>query len=262
MLRRTLLPVALLVVAGLVALTFVPPPGPRSLKAFDPDRVADLEVDIWQAYYKQERLRLFRGLLTLLREQNRYSWARATQQAFYFATAASTFATANGDYERVVPDLTKGFAVMRAWTGASFDPEAVAKAELAWWVARRVPGQDAPAHVGRLMAQVNAQSYVHRGGPNRGAILEAHVVGRELDHRLREIRLVRLPVGFGLGNHGGDLARRHHGARRGGIRRRLLCECDGRRGDQDESGKSSTHVASRGGHCSVLVGSYCTARCT
>src|ERR1041384_8246467 len=135
MLRRTLLPVTLLVVVGLIALTFVPPPGPRSLTTFDPDRVADLEVDMWQAYYNKERVRLFRGLLTLLREQNRYSWARASQQAFYFAKAASTFATAAGDYERVLPDLTNGYAVMRAWTGARFDPEAVAKAELAWWVA-------------------------------------------------------------------------------------------------------------------------------
>ena len=157
--RRTLLPAALVVLVGIAALAFVAPPGPRSLKVFDPDRVADLEVDMWQAYYNKERFRLFRGLLTLLREQNRYSWARAGQQAYYFAKAASTFASATGDYDRVLPDLTKGYAVMRAWTGAGFDPEAVAKAELAWWVARRVPGQNDPANVGRLMAQVNASIY-------------------------------------------------------------------------------------------------------
>jgi hypothetical protein len=159
MLRRTLLPVALLVVGGLIALTFVPPPGPRSLKTFDPDRVADLEVDMWQAYYNKERVRLFRGLLTLLREQNRYSWARASQQSYYFAKAASTFASATGDYDRVLPDLTNGYAVMRRWTNAGFDPETVARAELAWWVARRVPDQNDPANVGRLMSQVNALIY-------------------------------------------------------------------------------------------------------
>src|SRR5689334_25358649 len=113
MFRRAMVPAALLVLAGLAALTFIAPPGPRSLKVFDPDRVADLEVDMWQAYYNKERFRLFRGLLTLLREQNRYSWARAGQQAFYFAKAASMFATATGDYERVLPDLTTGYAVMR-----------------------------------------------------------------------------------------------------------------------------------------------------
>jgi hypothetical protein len=159
MVRRSLLVVAALVFAGLAALTFVAPPGPRSLKVFDPDRVADLEVDMWQAYYNQERVRLFRDLLTLLREQNRYSWARAGQQAFYFARAASTFASATGDYDRVLPDLTSGYAVMRNWTRADFDPESVARAELAWWVARRVPGQSDPSNVGRLIAQVNALIY-------------------------------------------------------------------------------------------------------
>jgi hypothetical protein len=159
MARRPVLPVAALLLAGLIALLFVPPPGPRSFKVFDPDRVAELEVDMWQAYYKKERFRLFRGLLRLLREQNRYSWARAGQQAFYFAKAASTFGSATGDYERVLPDLAKGYAVMRDWTGGGFDPESVARAELAWWVARRVPGDNDPANVGRLMAQVNASIY-------------------------------------------------------------------------------------------------------
>src|ERR1044071_6302878 len=159
MARRPVLLVSTLLLVGVAAVAFVPPTGHRSLKTFDPDRVADLEVDMWQAYYNKQRLRLFRVPLTLLREQNRSSWARASQQAFYFARAASTFATAAGDYERVLPDLTNGDAVMRAWTGARFDPEAVAKDDLAWWVARRVPGQDDRAHVGRLMAQVNAQIY-------------------------------------------------------------------------------------------------------
>lgn len=159
MARRPVLLVSFFLLAGLLALLFVAPPGPRSLKAFDPDRVADLEVDMWQAYYNKERVRLFRGLLTLLREQNRYSWARASQQAYYFAKAASTFGSATSGYDRVLPDLTKGYDVMRNWTNAGFDPETVARAELAWWVARRVPEQSDPANVGRLMALVNASIY-------------------------------------------------------------------------------------------------------
>lgn len=159
MARRPVLLVTTILLLGLLALLFVAPPGPRSVKVFDPDRVADLEVDMWQAYYNQERVRLFRGLLTLLREQNRYSWARAGQQAYYFAKAASTFGSATRDYDSVLPDLTKGYGVMRNWTNAGFDPETVARAELAWWVARRVPEQSDPANVGRLMAQVNASIY-------------------------------------------------------------------------------------------------------
>jgi hypothetical protein len=159
MARRPVVLVAALLLTGLIALTFVPAPGPRSLKVFDPDRVADLEVDMWQAYYNKERLRLFRGLVTLLREQNRYSWARAGQQAFYFARAAATFGDARSDYERVLPDLTRGYEVTRAWMGGQFDPAAVARAELAWWVARRTPVENEPANVGRLIAKVNAMVY-------------------------------------------------------------------------------------------------------
>src|SRR5437588_12374663 len=47
----------------------------------------------------------------------------------------------------------------KEWTHSSFDPAAVARAELAWWVARRVPGQDSAAHVGELIAAENALLY-------------------------------------------------------------------------------------------------------
>ena len=44
----------------------------------------------------------------------------------------------------------------RAWMDADFEPHAVSRAELAWWVARRVPGEESPEHVGRLIAEENA----------------------------------------------------------------------------------------------------------
>ena len=67
MLRRRL-PALLLVVVTSVAvytLGFQTPPGPRSLRAFAPDRVASLEREMWQAYYQKQKLRLF-GLLVVL----------------------------------------------------------------------------------------------------------------------------------------------------------------------------------------------------
>jgi len=62
---------AVLVTVLVAAVALIPPSGPRSLRVFDPDREAALEVDIWQAYYAHENLRLFRGLVTLLHEQYR-----------------------------------------------------------------------------------------------------------------------------------------------------------------------------------------------
>jgi hypothetical protein len=157
--RRRLLVIALVLIAGTGTVLLIPPGGPRSLRVFDPDRIADLEVDMWKAYYDKQNLRLFTDLVTSLHEQNRYPWGKAGVAAFHLARAAATFATATGEYERVLPDLEAAYTTTKEWTGAGFDAAAVARAELAWWVARRVPGQDSPEQVGRLIANESALLY-------------------------------------------------------------------------------------------------------
>ena len=154
-LRRSLL-IALVVTIGLLFVALRAPGGPRPLRVFEPDTMADLELDMWQAYYAHENLRLFGDLLTTLREQYGYSWARASLGGFYLARAARTFGDARSGYERVLPDLERAYAMVKGRSGAAFDPAAVARAELNWWVARRVPGQDNPENVGRLIAAENA----------------------------------------------------------------------------------------------------------
>jgi len=129
------------------------------MREFDPDRLASLETSMWQAYYAKENVRLFGLLVTMLREQYHYSWATATREGFYLARAAATFGDARGGYERVLPDLEAAYGMAREHLGAGFDPRTVAKAELAWWVARRTPGQDGPGRVGELMADEYALLY-------------------------------------------------------------------------------------------------------
>jgi hypothetical protein len=135
------------------------PPGPRSLRVFDPDRTAELEVDMWQAYYLEQNWRLFRSLVLLTHEQYRYPWARSVRAGFHLGRAAATFGTLQSDYEQVLPDLERAYTIARDWTDAGFDPAAVARAELAWWVARRVPGSDSVEQVGGLIADENALLY-------------------------------------------------------------------------------------------------------
>ena len=69
--RRTWVVILALVAVMATYVLMDAPAGPRSLRQFDPDRTAALELDMWQAYYAKDRLRLFRGLVTLLHEQNR-----------------------------------------------------------------------------------------------------------------------------------------------------------------------------------------------
>ena len=169
---------------ALVVLTvgaFVPPGGPRSLRVFDPDRVAALELDMWQAYYTKEKVRLFRGLLTMLHEQNRYSWAMAARSGFLLARAASQFAEMREQYERVLPDLEKAYLIQKRWVSASYDPAAVARAELAWWVARRDPNHNTAEEVGGLIADENALLY----DVPRERVLEASIL-RARAGRLRD----------------------------------------------------------------------------
>lgn len=149
-----------LLAAGTLAYSLMAAPtGPRTLREFDPGRMADLELRMWQAYYAKERVRLFALLVTLLHEQNHYPWATAAREGFYLARAAATFGDARANYESVLPDLEAGYGIATEWLQAGFDPHALARAELAWWVARRTPGQNSPEHVGRLMADAYALLY-------------------------------------------------------------------------------------------------------
>src|SRR5262245_66250359 len=100
------------------------PPGPRSLRAFEPDRMAELELRMWQAYYAKERVRLFALLVTMLHEQNHYSWATAAREGFYLARAAAQFGDIRANYESVLPDLERAYSIAKDWLHADFDPRA------------------------------------------------------------------------------------------------------------------------------------------
>jgi hypothetical protein len=160
---------AVVAVALLVAL---PPRGPRSMKQFNAARLAALELRMWQAYYGKERVRLFALLVTMLHEQYHYSWATATAEGFHLARAAATFGDLRSNYDAVLPDLEAAYGRAKEWLNAGFDPRAVARAELAWWVARRIPGQDGTDQVGDLIADEYALLYET---PRERVVTSAHL---------------------------------------------------------------------------------------
>ena len=172
-----------IVAAFAFAFALTPPRGPRSIRQFNPDRLANLEVRMWQAYYDKARVRLFSLLVTMLHEQYHYSWATAAVEGFHLARAAATFGDLKSHYEVVLPDLEAAYEKVRSWTDAGFDPRAVARAELAWWVARRVPGQNSPEQIGTLIADEYALLYESSrermaaaalGRAQAGALRDAH----------------------------------------------------------------------------------------
>jgi hypothetical protein len=155
--RAIIVVVALAAIYWLVAVRA--PSGPRSLRVFDPDKLAELEVGMWQAYYGKEKFRLFRLLVVMLREQYHYSWQTALRAGYHLARAAATFGDTTDNYDRVPPDLEAGYTIARDWTGASFDPKAVARAELAWWTARRDPASGTGAQKNRVVTARMTELY-------------------------------------------------------------------------------------------------------
>jgi hypothetical protein len=127
---------------------------------FDADKVAQAETRMWQAYYSEDKTQLGFQLIALLRNQHGLSLLEAKEIGELLARSAMKFRLAKGDYESVaLPDLAKAYSLIKLATGAPFDPDKVARAELAWWVARRTPGQNSTEQVGKRIAELYALLY-------------------------------------------------------------------------------------------------------
>ena len=117
---------------------------------FEPTVLATMEMKMWQAYYGKKRATLAWYLVRTLRREFGMSYGEAARIGKLLADAAMVFKRAEaGHYDVAIPPLVTAYAKLKTYTGMSFDPEDAAKAELAWWVARRTPGQNDPDTVGR-----------------------------------------------------------------------------------------------------------------
>ncbi len=74
--------------------------------------------------------------------------------------ATAIFKLRIGDYRAMtLPPLEEAYGQLKKLSGRSFDPKAAARAEFAWWMARRTPGRNSPENVGRLIAHLYALLY-------------------------------------------------------------------------------------------------------
>jgi hypothetical protein len=139
----------------------------------DPDEIAAAETRMWQAYYARDIPRLHGEMADLLRAQFRIPPADAERIAKSLVGAAMKFAISGANYEQVVlPDLEMAYLQLRVLLKLPFDPREAARAELAWWIARRAPGRDNPQQVGRQIARLYSIIY----GAERSAFLEAGIL--------------------------------------------------------------------------------------
>ena len=115
--------------------------------------------------------------------------ATATLEGFHLARAAATFGDLRGGYDVVLPDLEAAYVKAKSWTQAEFDPRAVARAELAWWVARRVPGQNSAEQIGGLIADEVRAAVRDDARPRRSRGVVARAGGRAARRPGRPARL-------------------------------------------------------------------------
>lgn len=109
-----------------------------SLKNFDPARVAQLDAQMWKAYYKHDFSALLRLLIALFREQFKVGAITAWRLGYYTTQAARHFRGAGGT-GHARKYLQKYYRLLNNCMFEDFDPSLAAKTELEWWVIHRYP---------------------------------------------------------------------------------------------------------------------------
>jgi hypothetical protein len=154
-------------------------------RAFDPTRLAVLELRMWRAYYRRQPVRLFALLVLANREQARVGWLRAVMAAVWLARGAARFGRSSGEYDRFLPDIERGYRALGIPAGV--DVAEVARRELRWWVVRREiglsSGEAAGAAIGALYATIYRvpEASVAEAGRLRGLAAEVRDRGAATD---------------------------------------------------------------------------------
>jgi hypothetical protein len=112
---------------------------------------------MWKAYYRRQPARLFSWLVLGLREQARVPWPRAFLASLRLTKAAARFARADDDFDRIAPDIGRGYRTLRL--PDDVDALEVARRELRWWVVRREIGLAAGSAAGDAITSLYAAIY-------------------------------------------------------------------------------------------------------
>ncbi len=115
----------------------------RSLKDFDPDVIAVLDLKMWRAYYAHQFLKLFILLLRLNHQFFRFSHISTLRAAYHSVLATTDFRLNKGkeNQERIIKRLTKFFKIVSKGSVEKFDYKKAAELELNWWLVDRYPSR-------------------------------------------------------------------------------------------------------------------------
>jgi len=133
----------------------------HDLRHFDGHEVGRLETAMWQSYYSHERLKMYRELAQLLREQYRLPLWRSYVTAYYAAHAAVVFqrGRSRAEYVRALPDLQVFYAQVLEHSAANFDAKKAAQLELEWWIVHRERALHKPEDLANSLAELQSEIY-------------------------------------------------------------------------------------------------------
>jgi len=131
-----------------------------SRSVYDAKVISAAETKMWKAYYAGNRKALVYELLALERAQFGLTWAEAVTTTRHLGNAAMAFHDSQSGYEeKVLPDLIAAYTKIKDSKNLTFDPQAAARAELNWWMARRDPERSSTELVGAAIGELYGVLY-------------------------------------------------------------------------------------------------------
>jgi hypothetical protein len=106
---------------------------------FDPAELADIETEMWRAYYDKRVVALFRLSLRLLREQLGFDHLQTLVGSYRLTVAAFVFkrGKTRADYRKALRWLIPFYRDACERLNGKWSPQKVAELELEWWIIHR-----------------------------------------------------------------------------------------------------------------------------
>lgn len=98
--------------------------------------MAQLDSDMWRAYYNHQFFKLFLLLIQLMKTQFRFNWFVTLRLAYYSGVAAAYYRIKKHrgvDNDRVLKKLVQFYRLISKNATETFNYREAAKLELAWW---------------------------------------------------------------------------------------------------------------------------------
>jgi hypothetical protein len=137
---------------------------------FDPDHVALLEAEGWRAYYDKKWPRVLYLTERTTATEFHVPFPLSMRGAYYVTRAAIAFKPVANDLALTWAGLRAYYALVRRWSGLTFDIDRVADLELQYWIVhRRLSGAPDHAELEDVLTELHAATFGlsrERAGPS------------------------------------------------------------------------------------------------